>query len=88
MIYYFFFNSVYCQIFVKSEGMFLLSNENLSPNETDSGDMEIIRSTLVVSGEGLRVGLANQPWPLCRPQAQTLQSLQSAACFTPSLSAP
>lgn len=38
--------------------MFLLSNENLSPNETDSGDVEIIRSTLVLSEEGLRVGLA------------------------------
>lgn len=45
IFFFFFFNSVYCQIFVKSEGMFLLSNENLSPNETGSGDMEIIRST-------------------------------------------
>lgn len=88
MIFFFFFNSVYCQIFVKSEGMFLLSNENLSPNETDSGDVEIIRSMLVLSGEGLRVGLASQPRPLCRPQAQTLQSLQSACCFIPSLSTP
>lgn len=38
----FFFNPVYCQIFVKIEGMFLLSNENLSPNKTGSGDVEII----------------------------------------------
>lgn len=33
--------------------MFLLSNENLSPNETGSGDVEMIRSTLALSGEGL-----------------------------------
>lgn len=49
---------MYCQIFVKSEGMFLLSSENLSPNETDSGDVEIIWSTWVLRGEGLSGGLS------------------------------
>lgn len=68
--------------------MFLLSSENLSPNETDSGDVEIIRSTLVLSGEGLWVGLANQPGPLYRAQARTFQSLQSACCSILSLSSP
>lgn len=38
--------------------MFLLSSENLSPNETDSGDVEIIRSTLALRGEGLSGGLS------------------------------
>lgn len=36
------FNCVYCQIFVKSEGMFLLCNENLSVQTRLSGDVEII----------------------------------------------
>lgn len=48
--------------------MLLLSNENLSPNETDSGDVEMIQSMLVLSGEGLRVSLANRPRPLCEPK--------------------
>lgn len=65
--------------------MFLLSSENLSPDETDSGDVEIIRSTLVLRGEGLSGEQTSLSHSV--PQAQTLWSLQSAR-FIPSLSTP